>query len=415
MEFTCNKPFIFSGRRHMMFDKGYFRTSAAVLYRLPMTETAPIPPAPPQGNGPETGAPDAAAALRPLGKGALFDPAAMSERLAGLAADAARYAEKASGDGTRRAYGAAWTAYAGWCRHHGLDPLAGNPGIVALYLTARAQDGLSVSSLGVARAAIRARHRMAHVPLDLDDPRVTLVMRGITNDKGKRPQRQAAPAVPALLRRMLESCPFPRSPKTAAAALAARHRAMLLIGFGAGLRRAELVALAVGDVAIVAERGLTVLIRRAKSDQQGEGRRIAIHANPADPEFCPVVAFERWLAVRATGPDWDPPPDVTPESWRHDRPLFCGIGKAGTLKGRKMADLVVARLLKQAARQAGLDPARFSGHSLRRGLLTDAGDRQEQLRDVMRQSRHAKVETALGYMEESEIWQHNITAGVFAR
>ena len=80
-----------------------------------------------------------------------------------------------------------------------------------------------------------------------------------------------------------------------------------------------------------------------------------------------------------------------------------------------MADLVVARLLKQAARQAGLDPARFSGHSLRRGLLTDAGDRQEQLRDVMRQSRHAKVETALGYMADAEIWQHNITAGVFAR
>ena len=102
------------------------------------------------------------------------------------------------------------------------------------------------------------------------------------------------------------------------------------------------------------------------------------------------------------------------EAWRNDRPLFCGIGKSGTLKGKAMADLVVARLLKQAARQAGLDPARFSGHSLRRGLLTDAGDRQETLRDVMRQSRHVKVETALGYMEDAEIWQNNITRGVFA-
>jgi hypothetical protein len=33
----------------------------------------------------------------------------------------------------------------------------------------------------------------------------------------------------------------------------------------------------------------------------------------------------------------------------------------------------------------------------------------------MRQSRHVKVETALGYMEESEIWRDNITEGVFAR
>jgi integrase len=142
-----------------------------------------------------------------------------------------------------------------------------------------------MSNLGVARAAIRARHRIAKVPLDLDDPRVTLVMRGITNEKGKRPKRKAAPAVPALLRRMLDACRFPGSPGGAAAALAARHRAMLLIGFGAGLRRSELVALTLGDVAVVPGRGLTVFIRRAKSDQQGEGRLIAIHGNPTDPDF----------------------------------------------------------------------------------------------------------------------------------
>jgi integrase len=381
-----------------------------------MSEIDHPPPAPPPGAGPETGALDAIpGALLPLGADALFDATAISQHLADLAADAARYAEKASGPGTRRAYSSAWAAFALWCRRHDLDPLAGDPGIVALYLTARANDGLSVSSLGVARAAIRARHKMAKVPLNLDDPRITLVMRGITNAKGKRPQRQAAPAIPALLRRMLAACPFPDSPDGSAEALAARHRAMLLIGFGAGLRRSELVALTVGDVTIVPARGLTVFVARAKSDQQGEGRLIAIHANPKEPDFCPVVAFQRWLGVRATGPDWDPPPGVAPEAWRQGRPLFCGIGKAGTLKGKAMADLVVARLLKQAALQAGLDPARFSGHSLRRGLLTDAGDRQEPLRDVMRQSRHVKVETALGYMEDAEIWQNNITRGVFAR
>jgi len=280
-----------------------------------MTEIVPAPAAPPPAGSPETEAPDAIPGpLLPLGDGELLDPAAIAARLESLAAVAARYAEKASGAGTRRAYGAAWDAFATWCQRHGLEPLAGDPGIVALYLTARAKDGLAVSSLGVARAAIRARHRMAKVPLDLDDPRITLVMRGVTNTKGKRPKRKAAPAVPALLRRMIAACPFPESPAASADALAARHRAMLLIGFGAGLRRSELTALAVGDVS--------------------------------------------------------------------------------PLPGR---------------------PAGFSGHSLRRGLLTDAGDRREQLRDVMRHSRHVKVETALGYMEESEIWRDNITEGVFAR
>lgn len=74
-----------------------------------------------------------------------------------------------------------------------------------------------------------------------------------------------------------------------------------------------------------------------------------------------------------------------------------------------MADKVVARLLKQAALGAGLDPSRFSGHSLRRGLLTDAGDRQLNLVDVMRHSRHRKVETALGYIEAADRWRNNIT------
>jgi hypothetical protein len=155
---------------------------------------------------------------------------------------------------------------------------------------------------------------------------------------------------------MLAACPFPESPEGSAETLAARHRAMLLIGFGAGLRRSELVVLTVGDVAIVPGRGLTVFVARAKSDQQGEGRLIAIHANPKEPDFCPVVAFQRWLAVRAAGPDWEPPAGAAVEPWRQGRPLFCGIGKARTLKGKTMADLVVARLLKKAPCRPGSTP-----------------------------------------------------------
>jgi hypothetical protein len=44
--------------------------------------------------------------------------------------------------------------------------------------------------------------------------------------------------------------------------------------------------------------------------------------------------------------------------------------------------------------------------------LTDAGDHQEHLRDTLRQSHQVNVETTLGYLEETEIWQNNITAGV---
>jgi integrase len=298
-----------------------------------------------------------------------------------------------------------------------------------------------VSSLQVARAAIRAAHRLAGVPLDLDDPRLGLVMEGIVRTHGVRPRRQAAPAIPDILRRLLRALPAPNSPVAAAPALTARHRAMLLIGFGAALRRSEIVALTIGDIDIVENRGLTVLVRRSKTDQHGKGRTIAIWANHRDPEFCPVTAFEKWMTFRRAAPDWnsatveaEPPPlpqvhGGTPateqgppvantargsEAWQSARPLFCGVTSAGALMADAMSDKIVARLMKQACLSAGLDPRKFSGHSLRRGLLTTAGDLQLPLVDLMRQSRHKSVDTALSYIEAGDAWRNNITEPVFA-
>jgi hypothetical protein len=69
-------------------------------------------------------------------------------------------------------------------------------------------------------------------------------------------------------------------------AIVARGRAMLLLGFGAALRRGELVALTLGDVTTVPGRGLKLLVRRSKTDQHAKGQEIAIWANPAEPAFC---------------------------------------------------------------------------------------------------------------------------------
>ena len=63
-----------------------------------------------------------------------------------------------------------------------------------------------------------------------------------------------------------------------------RDRALLLIGFGAALRRSELVALDVADVTVT-ERGLVVRVKRSKTDQEGEGADIAIARSRAD-ESC---------------------------------------------------------------------------------------------------------------------------------
>ena len=325
--------------------------------------------------------------------------------LADLSRRAAVYATRARGEGTRRAYRAAWSLFTQWCDSLGRNPLAGDPDTIAMFLVRRADDGCAVSTLRVGLAAIRTAHLLAGVPLDLRHPALSMVLEGITRSKGVRPRRQATPAVPDLLRRLLAARPLAESP------IGARDRAMLLLGFGAALRRSELVALTLADVTAVPGRGVQLRIRRSKTDQQGRGDLVAVAANPADPGFCPAVALQDWLRHREGATDIA---TIGGPSGADDRPLFCAVSKGGRVMGTGLSDKAVVRLIKQAAEDAGLDPSRFAGHSLRAGLATAAGDAGAGLPELMRQTRHKSTAVALGYLRPAELWTNNVSARVFA-
>ena len=266
--------------------------------------------------------------------------AARAAEIEELSRRAAVYATRARGDGTRRAYRAAWRQFEAWCRTLGREPLAADPDTIAMYVVRCADQGFAVSSIRVHLAAIRTAHLLAGLSLDLRHPRLAMVVEGVTRSKGMRPRRQAAPAVPGVLRLMVAGRPAADAP------LGARERAMLLVGFGAALRRSELVALTLGDVETVPGRGLRLLIRRSKTDQQGQGQDIAVWANPAEAGFCPLAALNAWLVHRRTAADLDWTATATT---RAERPLFCAVTKTGRVTGEKLSDKAVARLVKQAA------------------------------------------------------------------
>ncbi len=339
-----------------------------------------------------------------LGPLTVPDGAAHAAELEELSRRAAVYATRARGDGTRRAYRSAWRQYEAWCHSLGREPLAADPDTIAMYVVRCADQGFAVSSIRVHLAAIRTAHLLAGRALDQRHPRLAMVVEGITRSKGVRPRRQAAPAVPGVLRLMLAARPAPDMP------LGARDRAMLLLGFGAALRRSELVSLTLGDVETVPSRGLKLLVRRSKTDQQGQGHDIAVWANPDEPGVCPLAALETWLAHRRAAPDLD---WTASASARAERPLFCAVTKTGRLSGAALSDKAVARLVKQAALDAGLDPERYSGHSLRAGLATAAGDAGAGLAELMRQTRHKSTEVALSYLRPADLWRNNVTEGVF--
>ena len=332
------------------------------------------------------------------------DGAGRAAELEELSRRAAVYATRARGDGTRRAYRSAWRQFEAWCASLGREPLAADPDTLAMYVVRCADQGFAVSSIRVHLAAIRTAHLLAGLSVDLRHPRLAMVVEGVTRSRGTRPRRQAAPAVPGVLRLMISARPSPDTP------LGARDRAMLLVGFGAALRRSQLVALTLGDVETVPGRGLKLLVRRSKTDQYGAGQDIAVWANPDQPGFCPLAALDAWLVHRRTAADLD---WTASAASRAERPLFCAVSKTGRVTGENLSDKAVARLVKQAALDAGLDPERYSGHSLRAGLATAAGDQGAGLAELMRQTRHKSTEVALGYLRPADLWRNNVTEKMF--
>ena len=70
-----------------------------------------------------------------------------------------------------------------------------------------------------------------------------------------------------------------------------RDRALILLGFAGAFRRSELVGLDLEDC-VFGKDGLTVTLRRSKTDQDGQGRKIGIPYG-SNPETCPVRVLQR--------------------------------------------------------------------------------------------------------------------------
>lgn len=313
-----------------------------------------------------------------------------AQALAELAAQAAVYATRARGAGTRRAYRSAWQLYCRWCAELGFPPLNGDAAIIGLYV-AKAAERLAVATLQVHLAAIATAHRLAGLALDLKHPRIALVLEGVARSKGTRPRRLAAPLQWEGLRAMLAVQPE--------SARGLRNRAMLLLGFGAALRRSELVALNGGDVREVAGRGLEILIRRSKTDPHGQGQEVAVSLAD-EAALCPVLALRAWRRCY---------PALQAEA-----PLFCAVRRNGVATGHRLSDKAVERLLKESAAAAGLpEPERYTGHALRAGLATLAAESQAQLHDIMRQTRHRSADMARRYLRSRDLWQNNVTVRLF--
>ena len=72
----------------------------------------------------------------------------------------------------------------------------------------------------------------------------------------------------------------------------------------------------------------------------------------------------------------------------------------------------MANIVKVHAERLGLDPATFSGHSLRAGFATSAAARGANLFKIMDVTRHKSVDTLRGYVRDAELFRDHAGQGM---
>jgi len=270
---------------------------------------------------------------------------------------------------THKVYASAWRRWEAWCATRAVTPLPTTPAMVCAYLTERAAEGVSASTIDVACSAIAYEHRSRGAANPVADETVRQVRRGLRRALGTAPRRPARPLTVAEVRQIVIRIDRDT-------AKGARDAALILLGFASALRRSELAALTLADIE-ARPAGLLLTVRRSKTDPVGQGEVVGVaHGQHAATD--PVAALGAWSTARGIAPG----------------PVFTRV-RAGLATLEPISGNAVARMLKSRAAAAGLPTERITGHSLRAGHATTAALAGVGLDRIAAQTRHRRISTLI--------------------
>lgn len=257
-----------------------------------------------------------------------------------------------------------------------------NPERIANYI-AHFASSLAPSTISRRLVAIGHAHADRGFPSPTDSALVRAMLRGVRRTCS-RPIRQVAP---------LQKVDFQKMLRSLNGLHGLRDAALLLLGFAGAFRRSELVSLNVDDVAF-SDKGMTVRIKRSKTDQEGNGRLLAIPR--VRGRCCPTRKLEEWLKASA----------IT------DGPIFRRFNRYGQLQASRLSAASVALIVKQRTEALGLNSAQFSGHSLRAGFATNAANKGASTASIRAQTGHKSDAMVQRYIRNSQLFSdsaiHNI-------
>ena len=246
-------------------------------------------------------------------------------------------AEEAFSENTMKAIRHDSKRFADWCTEHRLDSLPAEAETVRAYVN-WASEQHKPATIKRHLFSIAHIHRAAQLPDPTKTNKVMLAVKRMNRTKGTR-QKQAKGLSMFDVERILAT--MEGSPKDI------RDISMLLVARDILARSSEVVALDVADVHFSEDGSGTVLIRKSKTDQEGQGAERWI-SSPT------VVAVKRWLRYAKI----------------EKGALFQSLVKGGNVKrGTRINVSDVYRAFRRLAEQAGLEG--ISGHSCRVGMAQD--------------------------------------------
>ena len=160
-----------------------------------------------------------------------------------------------------------------------------------------------------------------------------------------------------------------------------RDKALITTAFFGALRRSELVGLDLDHLEFK-EKGVVLHLLQTKTSD--EVVRVYL-ARTRDLLLCPMVALREWIEA----------------SGLFSGAVFRSLLKGGKISEKRLTGHAVAEVMK---RRFG---GEYSGHSLRRGLVTAVAEKGIPLHKIQQHSRHKSVDIVMRYIERVEGFENS--------
>ena len=284
---------------------------------------------------------------------------------------------------TLRAYKSDFKDFGVFCVKHGFKSIPTDPKIISLYLTHLSKNS-KMSTLRRRLVSIGIVHRMKGHYLDTKHPVIIENLMGIKRLKGSM-QTGKKPILINHLKKIINVINEQKIEEI----VRLRNKTLILVGFGGGFRRTELISIDHEDLEFVDE-GVKITLRRSKTDQFGEGM---IKGLPyfSNKTYCPVINLKNWIKLSKikTGP------------------IFRRFVKGSALTNHRLTDQSVVLVIKDCLKLAAIDNQNFSGHSLRSGFATAAAESGADERSIMAMTGHKTTQMVRRYIREANIFKNN--------